>query len=133
MKTVLLVTAILSASVFSQEYYDRGTLVKLTPTTVPISSKMRSATSGASVRWFNDQNGVVVGITNTIIVQWKTPSQAVSVLKSMNISTSEWLTKKMMIVTVPANSDLFVLCRKLSENSAIEFAQPNFIQDRSRR
>jgi len=130
MKTIATMLVLVIVSAFSAEYYDRGKLVKLTPTTQPSTTNARSLSSAT---WYRTETGETVGTTNCILVKWKNPSQASSVLKSMGITNFSWLTTSMTSAVVPSGKDLFELSRKLSEHVSTEFAHPNFLRERTLR
>ncbi len=129
MKQVLIVL-LSAAALWAEHYYDRGKLITLTPANPPVSINSRAQ---ISAEWFRTESGQIVGTTNEIIVQWKQVDVAPKVMKSLGITTFQWLTKTMVLVTVPQGADLFDLSRKLSDHSATTFAHPNLLRERSLR
>ncbi len=126
---ILLSTFIVSA----QSYYEGGELRELTPEATPQFVVKSSQRSNTDVKWFRTETGLRVGVTESILVQWKKGADSEAVLSECGVMIFEKMTKTIWKLSVPTGANVFELSQTLYENEATIFAHPNMIRERKLR
>jgi hypothetical protein len=125
----LILLGILAVS--AQNYYEGGSLRELIPEPAPRNSQSKMNQSGSSVNWFRTEIGLLVGVDNSILVQWKKSVNGEDILEKYGVSTFDKVTESIWELFVPDGVDLFELSQTLYKDEATVFAHPNMIRERS--
>jgi hypothetical protein len=104
-------------------YMQRGSKVTLTPL------KESRSINGNSVDYFKTSRGTTVGLGYEMIIKFTKGADREAILARYKLTTKEDLTQDMTVVSVSKESFFDTLHALYNEN-AIEFAEPNFYQQR---
>jgi len=78
-------------------------------------------------------NGHKVGVNDEIIVQCQDNINCQNELEKYDFREISKLSKKLFLVKVNNNEDIFKISQKLYNSDAVKLAHPNFIKKRKRR
>ena len=125
---------VVSTFCFSQEYYEGGKKIALTPTSTPpqVVGALSSA-SIDSVVWYTTADGRSIGVKQEILITWENPAAKEQVLQKYSFDTREDLSNTMTLLSLDSAVDIFALSIQLYDEPATKSAQPNLIKERVQR
>jgi hypothetical protein len=124
---ILMLLAIVSLSSANEIYYKDGKLVTLQ------NLHLSRSVNNSYVNFYKNEHGQKIGITDEILIQCKEGVSCLKLFNKMSITNYSKLTDKIFIVKVEDYDNIFSLSRELYESGEVEFAHPNFIQEKKRR
>ena len=125
---IVLMIIVIFIKIFAQNFYYEGDRkVELTPILSARSNiKMKSTTN--NIRWYKNDMGQTVGVTDYILVGWKDTSGVMSLLDSLNITVVEKITGDIWKLKAEGKN-IFYLSQVLYQNPKTNFAHPNMVRD----
>ena len=108
-------------------YYDGDEKRILTPES---TFKQRSS---ESVHYYKDENGVLMGVSNRIIMKTSTGSNLETLLKTHNLTMGEKLGSSMYVLITPSADMTLDIANTLTKEDGVVFAHPDFIKEVSPR
>lgn len=136
MKFIIISILLLVGTLFSEEYYEYGSLVELTPVTssntihtssiisVPISSK---------TTYYKTQSGQRVGVERGVIIKVKDGVDVQKLVSTFPIKSIDSTLNPIFLLTIFEERDIFDISRKLYESEYVIYAQPNFTREKRSR
>ncbi len=118
---------LISAVYANESYYKDGKLVELQ------NMHISKSINGLYVDYYKNKQGYKIGITDDILVQCKDGVSCSKLLNKFNLMNYSKLTNKIFIIKIEDYDNIFSISRKLFESGDVEFAHPNFIQEKRRR
>jgi len=125
-KIIILLFFVLSLSA-NESYYKNGKLVDLQEI-----QTFRNLDDN-NVKYFKNINGQKLGITDEILVKCKDDVDCKSLLSKFSLTDVTNLTDTIYLVKIKDYDTIFSTSRELFESGDVEFAHPNFIQEKRRR
>ncbi|MCF6330591.1 MAG: hypothetical protein L3I99_03475 [Sulfurimonas sp.] len=123
----LIFIGLLSALYANESYYKGGKLVELQ------NMHISKSVNGSYVDYFKNKQGHKIGVTDDILVQCKDGVSCSKLLNKFNLINYSKLTDKIFIIKIKDYDNIFSISRKLFESGDVEFAHPNFIQEKRKR
>ena len=108
-------------------YYDGDEKRILTPES---TFKQRSI---ENVHYYKDENGVLMGVSNRIIMKTSTGSTLETLLKTHNLAMGEKLGSSMYVLITPSADMTLDIANTLTKEDGVVFAHPDFIKEVSPR
>lgn len=109
----------------NESYYDKGVLVELSS-----SDKARALGSSNS---YETPSGVIVSVTNELLVKCKEDVGCLELLSSYKPQEVKQISKTLYMLKVENTQRVFSLSRELYESGSVEFAHPNFRKKSTKR
>lgn len=128
LKNIVLILIISMTSLFSSEYYyEYGKKVHLTKLYEP------RAVSNEHTTYYLTPNGQKVGVQDKIIVKCKEGINCETELKKQNFLTITKLSKKLFLVQISKDKNIFEVAQELYKNPSVILAEPDFIKKLKKR
>ncbi|QOY51971.1 S8 family serine peptidase [Candidatus Sulfurimonas baltica] len=126
-KSLLIIISILQLACASDSYYyHNNQKVYL----IPYNISLRSS---SNIDYYQNEKGVVLGITDKLIVKLKNDISINNLLSKFNISIEKNLDKNLYLLKTTDKSLTIDISNRLTEKEYVEYAHPNFIKKRIRR
>lgn len=127
MKSILITISLFTFAFSSEFYYEYGKKVILK------ELPEQRVLNGKDTRYFINEKGHKVGVSNEIIVKCISSVNCSEKLKELNFTDISNLTSTLYLVKVDNSDEIFTIAQSLYQNENIEFAIPNFLKKRERR
>mgnify|MGYP000113340547 CR=1 FL=1 len=123
-KFLAIIISILQLSSASDNfYYQNNKKVYLTP----YNSSLRS---NPAINYYQNEKGLIVGITDKLIVKTKDNVSIDDLLCKFNLSIEKNLGKNLYVLKAADKNLTIERANQLHQNENIEYAQPDFIKKR---
>ena len=125
---IILMIIIVCINIFAQNfYYENNNKVELTA--IPSArTNIKIKSTSNDIRWYKNDKGQIVGVTNYILVGWKDSSGVMGLLDSLNINVVEKITNDIWKLKVDGG-DVFYLSQVLYQSPKTSFAHPNMVRE----
>ncbi len=127
MKILLLIILFCGTLLSDTYYYEYGKKVQLT------KLKETRELNDNNITYYQNSAGQKVGVKKEIIAKCKSLSACEAIFMKYNLTQTENLTSKIILIKLKSDADPFEVSQKLSLEDDIEFAHPNFIKRRKQR
>ena len=128
LKKLLLLFLVFSLNLFGDVYYfSNGEKIVLTK----ISNTRVLAQDGTV--YYETEFGHKVGVRDEILVECEDGVECKKLLLSYNVKKVSSLSKKLFIVKIFDNENIFEVSQKLYNDNKIKLAHPNFMRQKKRR
>ena len=127
MKILLLIILFCATLLSDTYYYEYGKKVQLT------KLKETRELNDNNITYYQNSAGQKVGVKKEIIAKCKSLSACEAIFMKYNLTQTENLTSKIILIKLKSDADPFEVSQKLSLEDDIEFAHPNFIKRRKQR
>ena len=121
---------------FSEEYYyQSGKKVELTPINSPSVNSIKNyrGINNSHVKYYQSEDGSIVGIDNTILVGWKDGVDVEPIFRKFNVQIIEKLSPTIWVIKPNNSNELFSIASELYKLGETTFAHPNLIRKRELR
>lgn len=108
-------------------YYDGDEKRILTPDTA-----IQQRTS-ESTHYFRDENGVLMGVSNRIVIKTATDLTLDTLMATYNLTLGEKLGSNMYVLITPSADMTIDVANSLTKEDGVVFAHPDFIKEVSPR
>jgi len=123
-KFLAIIISILQLSSASDNfYYQNNKKVYLTP----YNSSLRS---NPTINYYQNEKGIVLGITDKLIVKTKDDISIDNLLTKFNLSIEKNLGKNLYVLKAADKNLTIDIANQLNQDDNIEYAQPDFIKKR---
>ena len=122
---IFIFLSILIVNCFSSDifYYKNSKKVFLTA----YNSLSRAS---SSIDYYKNENGIILGVKDTILIKIKDALQIDSVLDGFDVVIDKKLSSNMYLIKVTNKSETIDISNKLSQKEEVVFAHPDFIKNR---
>jgi hypothetical protein len=122
MKFFLTIIAILEFSCANDNfYYQNNKKIYLTP-------YQNISRSISNINYYQNDKGVVLGVTDKLIVKLKDVSNIKSLTDKYDLILVKKLSKNLYLMKVGNKNSTIDIANKLNEENSVEYAQPDFIK-----
>ncbi len=104
-------------------YFRYGKKISLTP----VNSISREI---SDVKFFKNERGVLLGVTNKIIVKLNSDDYLDKILKDYNLTLLKKLGKNLYLLSTTKSDATLHIANELYKNQNIKYAHPDFIKKR---
>ncbi|MBU1658102.1 hypothetical protein KKG72_03505 [bacterium] len=126
-RTFLIIMTLIQVGCANDNYYYKNNQ-KVTIT--PSNSISRS---NSNIDYYQDNQGIVLGVTDKLIVKLKDDKELEQILNEFNLTLEKTLNKNLYLLKT-SNKNLTVdISNRLSEKEDIEYSHPDFIKQRMSR
>lgn len=126
-KTFLIIVCILQFGYSNDKfYYQNHQKIYLSP----YNNLLRS---NPDIDYYQNENGVVLGVTDKLIVKIKDGVLIESLLLNFNLFIEKNIDKNLYLLKVDNKNNTIDISNKLNENENIEYAQPDFVKQKFNR
>ena len=119
---------ILVHNLYSTEVYYFNSKQKIHIKPINVISRDISQTD-----YYQDNKGMIVGITNKLIVKLKEGTSIIEILKKFNLVLEKKIGKRIYLLKCHDKSLTLQISNNLNSEKDIEYSQPDFIKRRVRR
>lgn len=107
-------------------YYQNNKKVYL----IPYNSSLRSS---SNINYYKNKKGIILDITDKIIVKLKGDISIDNLLSKFNVIVKKKLGKNLYLLETSNKNYTIAIVNQLNKDDDVEYAQPDFIKQRFRR
>jgi hypothetical protein len=128
MKYLMILTFLFLQYIHAKDnnYYKNNQIIHLTPynTSLRINS---------NIDYYKNTEGVILGVTDRLIVKFKNTKHFEEISDEFNITVSKKLDKKLYLFKTINKKATIDIAKLLNEKESIEYAHPDFVKKNRRR
>ncbi len=127
MKNIIILIALFQFGCASDNYYYKNNQkVSITPNT-------SISRSDSSMDYYENEKGIVLGVTDKLIVKLKDTNSLQKYLNKFNLTLEKTLTENLYLLKVENRSLTIDISNRLNEKEDVKYAHPDFIKKRMSR
>ncbi len=131
MMKILLSLFLIILSLYAAEgsfYYENGKKISLKP----VSSPLRMVNE-SRIDYYQTQRGMVVGVSDKLLVKLQDKNQLQSLLKEFNLVMLKAYNNNVFLLQTPSKTKTITIANELHKKDSVLFAHPDFLKRNMKR
>jgi len=132
MMKILLSLFFIILSLYAAEgsfYYENGKKISLKP----VSSPLRTLNEKSGIDYYQTQRGIVVGVSDKLLVKLQDKSQLQALLKEFNLVMLKAYNNNIFLLQTPSKNKTITIANELHQKENVLFAHPDFLKQSMKR
>ena len=110
-------------------YYENGKKISLKP----VSSPLRTLNEKSGIDYYQTQRGIVVGVSDKLLVKLQDKSQLQALLKEFNLVMLKAYNNNIFLLQTPSKNKTITIANELHQKENVLFAHPDFLKQSMKR